>query len=415
MRPIADANAEWTRDILEELFDELGFLLARRDGLLSEPDIPVLAVRRIDDRVRAHADALVLAGRFALPVMDEKWSEAGPPGLTALALVLSIADDDQAQEWILELLDSASPEEREAIGAALILHAGGGIRQQLAERARRADDAISLPLVVADPTVQSHINPGWLTAEAPQDRRAAWWLAAGAGAGERPALVTEAQFQQGLGDPEPSVRRSAIVAALWRREPWWLAWARSTVEQGGPSVLEASWALAVAGEPEDGKRLLGARRHLGDLVWFDCLAASGRVEIVEMLIDLMRGEAPPVRALAGRAFTRLTGLAVTTEERIPLPTEGDAEVDPDFADEIEDADPGLAAKLWSAIGPSLQACRHLRRGADVSQVRAAEWPVELDAEARQDAYVRDLVNGRWQGRPWDPLRLSGSGPWGARA
>ena len=413
MRPIADANAGWSRDILEELFDELGFLLARRESLLRAPDTAVLALRRIDERVRAHADALVLAGRFALPVMDEQRGEAGLPGVTALALVLSIADDDQAQEWMLELLDAASSDERAAIGAALILHAGSGIAGRLAARARRADDAISLPLVVADPAAQLQFKPGWLAAEAPEDRCAAWWRAAGAGEG-RPAPVSEAQFMQGLDDPDASVRREALVAALWRKAPWWLAWARTTVEQGGPAVAEASWALAAAGQPEDGRRLLDARRQLGDLVWFDRLAACGRVEIVQDLIELMRGEVPPVRALAGRAFTRLTGLAVTIEERIPLPPVDDTPVDPDFADEIQDADPGLAVKLWSAIGPNLQTCRRLRRGVDVSELRATEWPVDLDAEARQDAYVRDLVNGRWQGRPWDPFRLSGSGPWGTR-
>jgi hypothetical protein len=65
MTVLADAHAEWRPDILREHLEDLVWLGRRRNARAARSEMAFGAWLRLDRRIRAHADALVLAGRFA--------------------------------------------------------------------------------------------------------------------------------------------------------------------------------------------------------------------------------------------------------------------------------------------------------------------------------------------------------------
>jgi hypothetical protein len=413
-RGLADAHAEWRRDIIEELLEDLTSFWSQRARLVRSADAPASALSRLDDRIRASADGLALAGRFFWPLVEAALEEPSRAAFQACTLSLAVANDERAHELVEALFD-ADPAARAGVVDALQHHCSETLRGRFAERGAREPEAALLlaPIPSWRPT------PGalrrWLEQPEARVRRAFWQLLAFDGRRPSPrfdAVPTQQDFARGLADADPEVRGSCLLTAIWRRERWLLGHCRQIVAARGPGLPEAAWALCAIGEPGDVRAVMDARAALGDVVWTELLATSGRPEVIPLLLSIMSGSEAVPAALAGRAFRRLTGLDVGTTRRVPIPSpETAGQPDPDFDEELELPDGERAVGAWTRAA-SLQSAVRLRHGRDLAAVSFEAWPPDLDLQARHDAAVRAAWNGRGPATPFELIRLTGPDPWG---
>jgi hypothetical protein len=414
VRGLTDAHAEWRRDILEELLEDLTSFWSQRARLVRSADAPASALFRLDDRIRASADGLALAGRFFWPLVEAALEEPSPALFQACALPLAIADDERAH-GLIEALFDADPVARAGVVEALQHHCSEALRARFAERAAREPEAA---LLLA-PLPSWHPPPGalwrWLEQPEVSARRTFWQLLAFDGRRTSPrfdAVPTQQDFARGLADADREVRASCLLTAIWRRERWLLGHCRQVVAASGPGLPEAAWALCAIGEPGDVRAVIDARAALADVVWTEILVASGRPDVIPVLLSLMSGSAEVPAALAGRAFRRLTGLDVGTTRRVSIPSpETAGQPDPDFDEEIELGDGESAAAAWTRAAAGLQSAVRLRRGRDIAALSFEAWPSDLDLQARHDAAIRAAWNARGPSTPFELLRLTGPDPW----
>jgi uncharacterized protein (TIGR02270 family) len=145
-----------------------------------------------------------------------------------------------------------------------------------------------------------------------------------------------AVLQRALDSKEPALREAAILAGLagGHRASWAAcqsaAEAREPEEHGLPLLL-----LGMSGDERDVKRLLELLSNEAlrpGVLW--ALGFSGRVAAADACVELMRNK--PVAALAGEAFSAITGLRIA--EEYALPPEEEEEALPPLEEENLDAD-----------------------------------------------------------------------------
>ena len=99
---------------------------------------------------------------------------------------------------------------------------------------------------------------------------------------------------------------------------------------------------------------------------------------------------------AGLAFTRITGVDVSSLEIATLPPEeptGDAEFDAAFAREEPLPDPARARTAWAELRPRVGKAVRLCRGVDVSRGASPEQLASFDLASRWDMSARNRFYG----------------------
>ena len=327
---------EWRRDILQEHLEEVEALWNRRTRALRSPAADAVALRRIDARMDAHADALALAGEHAWPLLEP--ALAGEPSAAAAAtLALASANDPEADRAVVSALEKAAAPVQLAMGRALELRAGPGL-------CRLLPAGPSVPPVVAAigcAVLAARGGPlpprqHWplLMVTDPAARALAWQVEGRLGPARRGDhdRVTTRDYQVAFGDTDQEVRRSALEAAARSGLPWLLDHLRAAAKTPSSTALSEYLLFAALSEPADTSATvaLGAAPALA---WdrFRVLALLGRREAVEELLRAMKAGPDVEAALAGAAFFRVTGVDVERLERLPLTAPG-AEPD-ELADE----------------------------------------------------------------------------------
>ncbi len=130
---------------------------------------------------------------------------------------------------------------------------------------------------------------------------------------ESPPQVEAVSLHLGLRDPDPRVRREALLAAVWTRQSWLLAHCRRLANAPAPENWatenwDAVHMLAVLGTPAELSCIeaiaraasLGPRR-------FQAAGAFGHPALVPMLLQAMTSDDPATAAAAGAAFHKMTG------------------------------------------------------------------------------------------------------------
>jgi hypothetical protein len=223
------------------------------------------------------------------------------------------------------------------------------------------------------------------------------------------AACSPEAYQAGLRDENLSVRRQALHAAAWRSYQsvlghCWELTARPAPEHGAAFLL-----LAILAKPEHVHSILdvGQTAELGPQR-FRILGAFGHPAVVELLLKGMESKDPHTALAAGAAFTKITGVDVASDRRVPLLPEDGRDVDDfenEFLDEVFLPSPELARIHWRKIEPQFRKGTRWCRGLDLSEGASRELWNQLDMESRWEAHLRGKFEGQWQGSPADLERF----------
>ena len=311
------------RDVLEEHLDELPFLWQLRRDAVRSPERTRSDVDRLDERVRAHADGLLVARGELGEVVGPLLMSDDPPAAFAAGFVLLRTGEEGARA-VLEALRTAGPGGREGLAEALAFGETRYAREELASLAGSDDPSLAVAAATALALGRGAAAPDvtrLLGESDPAVRAAAWRLVPFQARAPRPELL-----RRGLDDSDPGVAREAAMAAAWFRSPLALEACRERSAGTGEGAGEWLRLLAVLAEEGDvatvlagsAKGTAAGRGASGPRA----LGALGHPRAVELLIEAMGDEDPARAAAAGAAFRKVTGFDASGESRVALRPDG---------------------------------------------------------------------------------------------
>src|SRR5262245_12716370 len=209
--------------ILEEHFEELQFLWGQRQAALRSPLYTLRELADLEERIEAHVQGLLVGGEYSIALVRADLF-GDDPSLSFLAA------------YVLMRLNRTDT--REQVMAAFLHAAGGqlqGIRQALCHlpiepilpelRRFLAVSPIPIAAEVALAVAEVLAFHGKLEIKSQQmesflkdgnaELRQAAWRAAALTIPQRPDT-----YRAALQDKDPAVRREALFAAGWGRQPW---------------------------------------------------------------------------------------------------------------------------------------------------------------------------------------------------
>ncbi len=397
------------RDVLEEHLDELQFLWQLRRDAVRSPERTRSDVDRLDERVRAHADGLLVARGELGEVVGPLLSSDDPPAAFAAGFVLLRTGEEGARA-VLDALRAAGPGGREGLAEALAFGEARGAREELASLAG-SDDA---PLAVAAARALA-LGGGAAAPDVtrllgesdPAIRAAAWRLVPFQVRAPRPELL-----RRGLDDPDPAVAREAAVAAAWFRSPLALEASRERSTGTGEGAGEWLRLLAVLAEDGDVSGVLASsakgttagRGASGPRV----LGALGHPRAVESLLEAMGDDDPARAAAAGAAFRKVTGCDAAGETRVALRPDGPPpdDFDEEFLDEVTLPDAQQARAFWASTRGRFAGGRRWCYGVDVTAGVPAALPAAFDMESCFEVRLRGRFTGTYSGDVGDLFRMA---------
>jgi uncharacterized protein (TIGR02270 family) len=322
-------------DIYEEHLDEASFLWVQWSRALDAPDYTLEDVASLEERLLAHLDGLVLGGEpvareLLLPALDSE----DPPRISAALWALLAEPGFMAPaEWV-ERVRAAAPEGPLA-----------AFRRALELNERPEVGEALLPLLKSqEPLLQAWAFevltsrgqlPRGVEAELLGHPDAQVVEAVLRGTPFLPRDVASRELPRLLTDTRPGVREAAILAGMMSGvQAAWEACRKAVDARTGVDRMSLV-LLALGGDERDLMRLqacTGVEAMLEDALW--ALGFSGRVEAADACLEFMGTK--PVAALAGEAFSAITGLklegayVVAAEEEESLPP-----LEEDLARELE--------------------------------------------------------------------------------
>jgi uncharacterized protein (TIGR02270 family) len=379
---ISDAG-DWLRDILEEHVEELTALWARRPHAWRSPGFSLRAFQQLDERIDAHTDALALAGEDATPLVDPLLGSEDPNEVLTAAHAMLRMGDGASIHRVREAFEQAPPEVLREFALALA-HS----------RADMGPDSGPTPqhtaaLLYARTLRGSPPNPDLLLRLLAHEeavlRERVWHIVAMLGPKRRFDLSREvaAACKQ-----EPFVRRAALNAAAWMKQPWLLEELRRLADTTGAARGDALELLAVLGKPADLFRIRAAisDESLGP-ARFELVGQFGHPALVETLFPAMREE-PLTAAAAALAFRRITGVSVDSDRRV--------EVD---ENEVHVPDPAMARSRWLELKDTLSGGTRWAWGVNVERGLTDGALVTIDLSSLAEGRLRDAFHGRFDNGP----------------
>jgi uncharacterized protein (TIGR02270 family) len=307
-------------DVLEEHFAEAAFLWSKWERALRSPDFELSEVTDLEERLLAHLDGLVLGGEVVaaellLPALET--DEAGR--ISAAAFALLAGSGKPQLEETLDVLDGGDALQRAGVGRALGLSEREGLEELLRQRLKEKEVALQVAafdVLAFRGAVPAKTRVEWLYRD---DARQV--VAALQDPSPLPQDIVQSVLPQLLVDPRPGVREAAIAAGLvsGARAAWKTC--RKVAEDGGKGRRQCLVALALGCEAKDAEWLSGLLREpelRADVLW--ALGFTGQSIAAEACLDYLEEE--QVAALAGEAFSAITGLKLEGRyQRRPPPEE----------------------------------------------------------------------------------------------
>ncbi|NOJ83473.1 TIGR02270 family protein [Myxococcus xanthus] len=332
-------------NIYETHLDEAAFRWTQWEQALDAPDFTLADVAELEEQFTAHVDGLVLGREpVARRLLEPALESDEPERIATAALALLRSEEPFGPASVLAALPSAP------IPALLPL-------QRALELAPSSASLAGLPSLLKQEGVSPELLPlvlevlgsqGLATAEvclpfvAHSNPQVA---AAGLRAASHSRLpIAPSVVQRALDADTHLLRDAAIVAGLQggHRGAW--AACQAAAEPGGSGGRLPLLLLAMNGDDRDLKLLLArlsGEKSRPDALW--ALGFSGRVAAADACVEHMRHE--PTAALAGEAFSAITGLPIEADFAVPKeePEEGLAPL------EEEDLDANLNLKPEDAL------------------------------------------------------------------
>ncbi|CAM3333624.1 TIGR02270 family protein [Corallococcus sp. ZKHCc1 1396] len=343
-------------DIYETHLDEAAFRWSQWEKALDAPDFTLEEVAELEEPVAAHVDGLVLGGgpvatRLLVPALSGEHEH-----IVAAALALLLAETTDGPAAVLAALSSAEPPALAALQRALELSPAACIPAALPSLLKEDAVPVRLALVLdtlgAQGLATAPLCTPFLTHPEPGVAAAALRAASRARLPLEPAVL-----QRSLDSSEPALREAALVAGLMEGHRGAWAACQTLASARAPGDRLPLLLLGMSGEERDTKRLLellSDTKRQPDVLW--ALGFSGRVAAADACVELMRH--PPVAALAGEAFSAITGLGLTEqyavardEEDTAHPPIEEEDLDADLTSKPEDAlplpQPQAVSEWWS--------------------------------------------------------------------
>lgn len=399
---MTDAPLKFLPDLVEEHFQELAFLWGQRRGALRSPRFLPRDLDRLEKRIEAHLQGLLIAGdelgEFVRPGLEgDAADEAFAAGFSLLRSRIP-----GAAEMAWEAFASATGGRADGLAEAFAHGPADALLPRLEDAAKSAPPALAAAAAEALALrgrlrLDGRALEAWLASEETPVRGKAWRIAALC------ALPQARNFwERGLADPDPGVRMAARETALWCRQGWVLDDARRGRGPAPGPDGDTMILVAVTGDAADLERLLGWVRDAGTgPERFGVLGALGHPGGVEALLRAMAGLDLAAAAFAGLAFTKITGEDVDSGRRTVVPpadgTEPDA-FDSEFLDEAPLPDERKAREAWEKRRPIFEKGTRWCRGVDVSRGVPESALDALDRESLREARLRGALAGTWKGR-----------------
>lgn len=419
---------QWIPDILEEHVEELTWLWPARQAALRSPEEDLTTLRRIERRIAAHMDALVLAGDKSVPLLVSVLPEDEGTALAATVTLLELGSG-RGHNAVLAALQAADGEVLQGIRMGLCL----GRIEAIGEQLRGAAGVETPAGAVAAQALAWHGDRAaadWaaaLIANSDPSRQIAGWHIVAC----LELAIDAGTFADGVRSDHPVVRRAALETAAWLGNQGALPTCRTLATREPAAGLEILELLAVLGSREDLDTFLDLRANeaLG-LERFNLLASYGHPEVVESVLEGLEHPDAWTAVAAAAAFERMTGLDVSFGERVALPPrddrdrldrvatptlesprddEGSDPDDIDLRDEVTLPDPSLAWRLWEQHRDDWKGLSRIAGGQDAGVPPGAAGFDELDLLSRRQAYLRGRYNGLWDGGPIELDRFPHSG------
>jgi len=344
---------------IEPLLDVLGPLLQRREDEDTAPNATNATIARLDERIAAQLDALMMTGGAGLSSFMNDDTHV----LAVVAAWTASSDPaDHARAWTY--LTESDWSSANLLMGVVMRHGGAAWRQYARSQSHKVLAAVfgELPAPIA-----------WLDHDAPVIRTWAWrHLAAtrtqtSTQTSTQSSTPTDAQVAAAIADP---LTQEACITYLCQQRDARL-----------PRILLAhvQWSARLA-EREDA----GA---VSEILWaapanYPGLASLGRVADVDRLIEVLAHPDPAQAIAAGIAVTQMTGADIASQQRVMLPVaEGE---DPAFADDAWLPDQQRAQQAWRDLKPKLGDAWRIARG---YRIEDSEHP-ELPRSARRDLLLR---------------------------
>lgn len=330
-------------DVLEEHLDEAAFLWSQWESALLSPLFDLADTAEVEERLLAHLDGLVLGGESAvtellLPALETE--EA--PRISAAAWALLAGGGKKEREETLAVFQAGDAVQRAGVRRALELSGQEGLVVALRKFLQSEEAAVRLLAFEALA----------FRGQAPEETRMAWLyrddaeqvIAALREPRPLPLSTVQSILPQLLVDPRPGVRETAILAGLvsGARSAWKTC--RKVAEEGGAGRRQCLLLLALGGEAQDMEWLVGLLREpalRSDVLW--ALGFSGHAAAAEACLEWM--DAGPLAALAGEAFSAITGLKLEGMYRKELEEAAEALVPLEEEDLEANLVPGPEASL----------------------------------------------------------------------
>lgn len=384
---------EWMTDLLEEHAEEAAFLWMQRQDAMASAEYTVRAVRRLEARIAAHTDALVLAGSAARPFLEP--GLAGDHGAAlAAAYALLLSGDPGDGRVVMAALREAEGPALDGLRDGLCHGSIEGVGDSVRELLRTGEPAVAAAAAEAlafhgIDGVDARDVERFLHDASPAVRAGGWRTIAFLGARLDPSLYAAA-----LRDDDEAVRHAGLLAAAWCGVPGALQVVRQAAMSPATADPFMLRLFAVLAAPQEWSIIqhFAADPALGPLR-FELIATFGRPDGVELLIDAMGDDDPAASAAAGAAFRRMTGIDVDGP-RVVLPGGDDEDdVDEEFRDEVALPDAKLARRGWDELKSSVAGAGRLCAGIDVDQPLTSQAVDGMDMRSRWEIALRAGFRG----------------------
>lgn len=399
-------------DVLEEHLEEFAFLWElRREGLLS-PERTRGDLGRLEARIEAHVDGLLLARGELLELVEPGLGSDDPPVAFASAFAL-LRSGREGATAVMEAFRVSSGGGREGLAEALAHGDVRDVKDDLVSSLSSPDPAVAVAAATAlalqrAPGLPDRVDERLLSDADPAVRSAAWRLTTFLRETPRAEAV-----RKGLDDADPAVAREAAVASAWFGLPAALEACRSRARSGEGDGPEWLRLLAVLGDASDLAFVLSAAGDRGPAgagaAGPRALGALGHPRGVDALLGMMGDE--PVRAsAAGAAFLKVTGFDAAGDAKAAVgeqPTPED-ETDEDLPDEVALPDADAARSFWSGARGTFAGGARWCHGHDVADGCPGELPQTLDMESRHELRLRGRFTGAWKGEAASLWRMAPS-------
>ncbi|WP_342376986.1 HEAT repeat domain-containing protein [Myxococcus stipitatus] len=316
------AEAAFIREMQEEHFSEIEFLLEQRQTRLMDESSQWEDLADLEERLAAHVDAMRIQQDVSVPLAQEGLADGDEPRLMAAVYVLASVMEEAELDGFLQEMEHAAEDLVPVWAQALALAERPGLLKWLGPLLRSSRDEVR---VAAVRIMGRRLEGGAELLVPLLDSPSAEVRGAAGGAlaqlGHVPACSV---MENQLLAPPGSEWGELALAALCLGSSRVLPLCRTMGRAGGPNSKDLPRLLALAGDERDWPLLQQWKaRPDTALVALEAMGVLGAVEAIPCLMDELAGEAREHRLVAAGALNLMTGAALQQVVKVPAEDEDD--------------------------------------------------------------------------------------------